>query len=530
MHVRISRSSAGHLSPDGSSRSSEEQTLLRGTQWFPPAFSRSFSADEYDYMGGSGSGSAGGDGKRLKEFVRSVYIGWKHSLVLTSSHKVFGWGDIHFSVLSEVGFGVDCSTRFGLKESQLNIDDDLDADIVADVFSKPTQLFVCDSLMNASNRKNSPQSFLDLYGCSNSTLTLLGIDVERVNIAAVNKAANKSTRLSEEKSSPPTLSQSTLEAKEKEKEEAAQATSKVSKVSVSKPTFLSPEGKNKSKNLKNVPAAARTAQQKKEIFSPLFTKENSTKSISFNVDPSELKERFRAELKRREREKKRSTSAPLSTTSSPTPAVPAATPPQSNSHPSEEQPNELLVSPSSESKSNSSTSNISTIQHNSTTTVSKLMMMMTMMSEEKSTLSPLRIDLDSPVMRRPSPSPKDSPQTKDSNTAVNLSDNSLKVVLFEPLHHESKEKPSLIQPASSNLTTQPVRPVRSSQPPAAVRKSLPLPADSMLQLFSAQQLGRMRQQRQQKQQQTELAIETGESLPELKVYISHVCIPVLGTL
>jgi hypothetical protein len=98
--------------------------------------------------------------------------------------------------------------------------------------------------------------------------------VENVNVNfAVNKAANKSIRLFEEEgSSPTTQSPSTLAAA-KLKDEAPVA-SKDSKPAEGKPFFVSPEAKNKSKSSKNAPIGSRTAQQKKELFSPLFTKEN----------------------------------------------------------------------------------------------------------------------------------------------------------------------------------------------------------------------------------------------------------------
>ena len=517
VHVHISRSSLGHLSPNGSSSSSssEEHLPTRGAQWFPPAFSRSFSADDYDYR----------DGKRLKEFIRSVSIGWKHSLVLTSSHKIFGWGDIHFSVLSEVGLDVACTTRFGLKESFLSIDD-LEAGVVADVFSKPTQLFICDRLINSSSRKTSPQSFLDLYGCSNSTLTLLGIDVEKVNTSMVNKATKVVTSSEEKISSTP--EPTILETKGNE----AEVRSKVPKAAALKPTFISPEAKSKSKGIKPGSAAAKT-NQKKEMFSPLFTKVTPTKSISFNVDPIELKERFRAELKRRDQEKKLGRTSLLTatttTTTVPATAIHMATPSPSTLKSTERQAIDL-ISPATETKSNSPTSNLSTIiRPNSSSTSTNMMMMM---SDEKVTFSPLRIDLDSPVMRQPSmppttqQSPQDSSLRRDNNSSENLSDDSIKVMLFEALQNESKEETILLvqQPTPTTYTAakKQTSKEKSSQPPVNVRKSLPLPTDSMLQLFSAQQLSCMRQRRQEKQQQQQQAesvLEVAEGPPELKVFI-----------
>ncbi len=97
-------------------------------------------------------------------------------------------------------------------------------------------------------------------------------------------------------------------------------------------------------------------------------------------------------------------------------------------------------------------------------------------------------------------------------------------MLFEALQNERKEETILLaqQPTPTTYTVakKQTSKEKSSQPPVNVRKSLPLPTDSMLQLFSAQQLSCMRQRRQEKQQQqAESVLEAGEGPPELKVFI-----------
>ena len=505
-----------YLNSDGSPFGSPGQTAR--THWSPSAIPiRAFSTDFADNIGPSSNSTR----KALSDPVRSVCLGWKHSLVLTSTNRIFGWGDVHFSVLSDLATEKINFTSLGQPSG---LADDPDAEIVSEVFPKPTQLFISEDLRTASSLL-SPESFLSLSGCSNATLTLLSLDVEK-KPSVGNSGINSGTVVKPASKTKWSTSSLTVADSTKSIVTPNSADSRTKELS-----FLSPELDASSAYPKHaaLSSSRQSASRKfsesgrKAVFSPLFTREKplSSRSISFHVDPMELKERFRREVKlQRLHQQKKTASASSSDTAAATSPTAAATAAAMESISKDEEDEKgLSVAPNDEIFATPLRIEVdySPIQDRGHDT-----------DRDSRTPGegPVRLSLDEQSFASAdltaltagsmTANERESQQTMEKNTFTKVPDGRTASIQLQPT---TKKNAPVKSPSYPHLSSTTARGATS----AAVAGPGPGPgpalaADSLLRLFSPQNLTRVKQMRSRTMDPSEdSSLNASNDLPWLKV-------------